>query len=235
MTSTTPVHGSALAEVWPLSPLQEGLLFHAEYGGQGPDLYTIQRTDLLSGPIDSGRLRASWRALLNRHSALRASFHRRKSGRTVQLIPREVALRWREADLSDTDLTEEEALAEVRRLAAEERAERFDLAKAPLLRLLLVRLSPERHWTVMTSHHILLDGWSMPVMLTELAAIYAADGDASELGPAPTFRDHLAWLSRQDKDSASEAWREELADADGPTLVAPAARTTRPYCPSGMG
>ncbi|MGW6789409.1 amino acid adenylation domain-containing protein [Streptomyces chartreusis] len=223
MTSTTPVHGSALAEVWPLSPLQEGLLFHAEYGGQGPDLYTIQRTDLLSGPIDADRLRASWRALLNRHSALRASFHRRKSGRTVQLIPREVALRWREADLSDTDLTEEEALAEVRRLAAEERAERFDLAKAPLLRLLLVRLSPERHWTVMTSHHILLDGWSMPVMLTELAAIYAADGDASGLGPAPTFRDHLAWLSRQDKDSASVAWREELADVDGPTLVAPAA------------
>ncbi|MFG1664159.1 amino acid adenylation domain-containing protein [Streptomyces sp. Y7] len=222
MTSTTPVHGSALAEVWPLSPLQEGLLFHAEYGGQGPDLYTIQRTDLLSGHVDAARLRASWRALLNRHAALRASFHRRKSGRTVQLIPREVALRWREADLSDTDLTEEEALAEVRRLAAEERAERFDLAKAPLLRLLLVRLTAERHWTVMTSHHILLDGWSMPVMLTELAAVYAAGGDASVLGPAPTFRDHLAWLSRQDKESAGEAWRVELADADGPTLVAPA-------------
>ncbi|GAA4072031.1 amino acid adenylation domain-containing protein [Streptomyces shaanxiensis] len=231
MTSTPPVHGSALAEVWPLSPLQEGLLFHAEYGGQGPDLYTIQRTDLLNGPIDAGRLRASWRALLHRHSALRASFHRRKSGRTVQLIPREVALRWREVDLSDPDLTEAEALAEVRRLAAEERAERFDLAKAPLLRLLLVRLSPERHWTVMTSHHILLDGWSMPVMLTELAAVYAAGGDASGLGPAPSFRDHLAWLSRQDKAAAREAWRTELADADGPTLVAPADPDRAPVLP----
>ncbi|MFF3750433.1 amino acid adenylation domain-containing protein [Streptomyces sp. NPDC002018] len=231
MTSTTPVHGSALAEVWPLSPLQEGLLFHAEYGGQGPDLYTLQRTDLLEGPIDAGRLRASWRALLDRHPALRASFHRRKSGRTVQLIPREVALLWREVDLSDTDLTEEETLAEVRRLAAEERARRFDLAKAPLLRLLLVRRTPGRHWTVMTSHHILLDGWSMPVMLTELAAVYAAGGDASGLGPAPTFRDHLAWLSRQDKDAARAAWRAELADVDGPTLVAPADPERAPVLP----
>ncbi|WP_344609993.1 condensation domain-containing protein, partial [Streptomyces glaucus] len=231
MTSTPPVHGSALAEVWPLSPLQEGLLFHAEYGEQGPDLYTIQRTDLLSGPLDAGRLRASWRALLNRHPALRAGFHRRKSGRTVQLIPREAAPRWREVDLPDTGLTEEEALAEVRRLAAEERAERFDLARAPLLRLLLVRLTPERHWTVMTSHHILLDGWSMPVMLTELAAIYAAGGDASGLGPAPSFRDHLAWLARQDKEAARTAWRAELADTDGPTLVAPAGPDRAPVLP----
>ncbi|MFJ6394076.1 condensation domain-containing protein, partial [Streptomyces sp. NPDC091972] len=231
MTSTTPAHGSALAEVWPLSPLQEGLLFHTEYGGQGPDLYTLQRTDLLSGPIDAGRLRSSWRALLDRHPALRAGFHRRKSGRSVQLIPREVPLRWREVDLSGTGLTEEEALAEVRRLAAQERAERFDLGKAPLLRLLLVRLSPERHWTVMTSHHILLDGWSMPVMLTELAAIYAAGGDASGLGPAPSFRDHLAWLARQDKETAREAWRTELADVDGPTLVAPADPDRAPVLP----
>ncbi|MEO3972428.1 amino acid adenylation domain-containing protein [Streptomyces sp. CAU 1734] len=222
MTSTTPVDGSALAEVWPLSPLQEGLLFHAEYGGQGPDLYTLQRTDLLEGSIDAGRLRTSWQALLNRHPALRASFHRRKSGGTVQLIPREAALLWREVDLSDADLTEEETLAEVRRLAAEERAQRFDLAKAPLLRLLLVRRSAERHWAVMTSHHILLDGWSMPVMLSELATVYAAGGDASGLGPAPSFRDHLAWLARQDKEAARAAWRAELTDADGPTLVAPA-------------
>ncbi|MFE2042881.1 amino acid adenylation domain-containing protein, partial [Streptomyces sp. NPDC059477] len=233
MTSTTPVHGSALAEVWPLSPLQEGLLFHAQYGGRasGPDLYTIQRTDLLHGAVDAGRLRAAWRTLLERHSALRASFHRRKSGRTVQLIPREVALRWREIDISDGGLSEDEALGEVRRLAAEERAERFDLAKAPLLRLLLVRYAPDRHWTVMTSHHILLDGWSMPVMLTELAALYAAGGDPAGLGPAPTFRDHLAWLARQDQEAARAAWHAELADADGPTLVAPADPDRPPVLP----
>ncbi|MEU9331659.1 amino acid adenylation domain-containing protein [Streptomyces sp. NPDC048290] len=240
MTSTTPVHGSALAEAWPLSPLQEGLLFHAQYDGQGPshgpgpgpDLYTLQRTDALHGPVDAGRLRAAWRTLLARHPALRASFHRRASGATVQLIPREVALRWREVDLSADGTTEEEALAEVRRLAAEERAERFDLTKAPLLRLLLVRHAPDRHWTVLTSHHILLDGWSMPVLLTELAALYAADGDPAVLPPAPSFRDHLGWLARQDQDAARAAWRAELGDGDGPTLVAPADPDRAPVLPA---
>ncbi|WP_407562710.1 amino acid adenylation domain-containing protein [Streptomyces sp. 184] len=207
-------------EVWPLSPLQEGLLFHAGYDDTGPDLYTVQFVLSLDGPLDPARLRTSWEALLARHGALRASFHRRASGEAVQLIAREVRLPWREADLSDA--TGPDAAARLEKLAAEERAERLNPAAPPLLRLLLVRLGARRHRLVMTTHHILMDGWSMPVLLGELSAAYEAGGDASGLRRTAPYRDYLAWLGRQDKDAAREAWRAELAGADEPTLVAPA-------------
>ncbi|MEU5951964.1 amino acid adenylation domain-containing protein [Streptomyces sp. NPDC047525] len=207
--------GSALAEVWPLSPLQEGLLFHADFNGQGPDVYTVQNILAVEGSLDAARFRASWEALLTRHAALRASFQRRKTGEAVQLITREVVLPWSEADVSD--LTEAEAAAETERLAARERADRIDPAAAPLMRLLLIRTGERRHRLVMTSHHILMDGWSAPLLLNELAEIYAAGGDASALTPATSYRDYLAWLSRQDKEAARAAWKAELAGAEEPT------------------
>ncbi|MEO3845934.1 amino acid adenylation domain-containing protein [Streptomyces sp. B22F1] len=207
-------------EVWPLSPLQEGLLFHAGYDGTGPDLYTVQFVLGLDGPLDAARLRASWETLLARHGALRASFHRRASGEAVQLIAREVRLPWREADLSGA--TGPDAAARLEKLAAEERAQRLNPATPPLLRLVLVRLGEERHRLVMTTHHILMDGWSMPVLLGELSAVYEAGGDASALKRTASYRDYLAWLGRQDKDAAREAWRAELAGVDEPTLVVPA-------------
>ncbi|MEV0320303.1 amino acid adenylation domain-containing protein [Streptomyces sp. NPDC050658] len=221
-----PSQGSSLAEVWPLSPLQEGLLFHADFNGQGPDIYTVQTLLAVGGPMDVVRFRASWDALLTRHAALRASFQRRKSGEAVQLITREVALPWREADVSD--LPEAEATAELDRLARDERATRIDPATAPLLRLLLIRIDDHHHRLVVTSHHILMDGWSAPLLLKELSALYAAggdadtnaDADASALEPVTSYREYLAWLGRQDKEAARAAWRTELAGADEPTHVA---------------
>ncbi|SDP63266.1 AMP-binding enzyme, partial [Streptomyces sp. cf386] len=215
------VQGSALAEVWPLSPLQEGLLFHADFdGGDRPDTYTVQSVLSVEGPLDAARLRTAWQVLLARHPALRASFHRRASGEAVQLIMREVTLPWTEADLSDR--TETAAHTELDRLVRAERARRIDPAVAPLLRLLLVRLGAREHRLVLTSHHILLDGWSLPVLLDELTTIYEADGDTSSLAPVTSYRAYLAWLARQDKEAARTAWRTELAGAEEPTLVATA-------------
>ncbi|WP_306338930.1 condensation domain-containing protein, partial [Streptomyces sp. KL118A] len=110
MKSSTAAHGSALAEVWPLSPLQEGLLFHADFDDRGPDVYAVQFLLDVAGPLDADRLRASWETLLDRHAALRASFHRRKSGEAVQLITRNVTLPWREVDLAaltEPDMTDQ--------------------------------------------------------------------------------------------------------------------------------
>ncbi|MEC4016310.1 non-ribosomal peptide synthetase [Streptomyces sp. H27-D2] len=219
MKSSTPVKGSALAEVWPLSPLQEGMLFHAAYDDQGPDVYAMQCVLAVNGPLDADRFRASWKVLLGRHAALRASFQQRKSGEAVQLITRDVVLPWREVDVSGQD--EPDMLAQVGKLADQEREHRLDPAAAPLLRLLLVRLGERRHRLVLTTHHILMDGWSMPVLLDELSAVYAAGGDVRVLPPVASYREYLAWLSRQDKDAARAAWRAELAGVAEPTLVAP--------------
>ncbi|MEV6514136.1 amino acid adenylation domain-containing protein [Streptomyces sp. NPDC051642] len=218
---STPAKGSALAEVWPLSPLQQGMLFHSSYDDEGPDVYGLQCVLGVDGPLDIELFRACWEALIERHAVLRASFQRRRSGEAVQLISRSVVLPWRDVDLSDLD--EDEALTRFEGLAREEREERMNPASPPLLRLVLARLGGGRHRLVVTTHHILLDGWSMPVLLDELEAVYTAGGDIRVLPPVTSYRDYLSWLGRQDREAARAAWRAELAGAEEPTLVAPQA------------
>jgi len=222
---------SQVQDVWPLSPLQEGLLFHAAYDGQGPDIYTIQSVQALSGPLDVPRLQASWQALFDRHSALRASFPQLLGGEPVQVIARQVTVPWEAADVSGHGTGAE---TQAQRLAEAERGRRFDLAQPPLLRLLLIKLAPGLHRLVITSHHILMDGWSLPVLIKEMAVIYAAGGDAQALPATASYRDYLAWLGGQDKDAALAAWQHELAGLDGPTLVQPAGPAAAPVVPELM-
>ncbi|MCZ9337050.1 condensation domain-containing protein, partial [Streptomyces sp. TRM76130] len=101
--------------------------------------------------------------------------------------------------------------------------ERFDLTVPPLLRVLLIRLGTELHRMVVTTHHVVVDGWSLPVLFDELSAAYAADGAArAALPPATSYREYLAWLGRQDKEAARAMWRDELAGTEGPSRVAAA-------------
>ncbi|MCQ8195327.1 amino acid adenylation domain-containing protein [Streptomyces rugosispiralis] len=211
---------SALVGVWPLSPLQEGLLFHAVYDEEGIDVYVEQMIIGLEGKLDSAVLRASWQALLDRHESLRAGFQRRASGAPVQLIMRRVTLPWREEDLSGLDA--DAARVESERLGIGERERRFDLAVPPLLKVLLVKVGPDEYRMMVTLHHILLDGWSLPVLMRELWTCYEAGGSAHGLPPVTPYRDYLAWLARQNKEEAMAAWRKTLTGADEPTLVAPA-------------
>ncbi|GLZ12887.1 hypothetical protein Acsp04_31220 [Actinomadura sp. NBRC 104425] len=211
-------------DVWPLTPLQEGLQFHALYDQDAPDVYQVQNFFDLRGRLDAAVLKAAWEALLDRHASLRACFRQpARLDAPVQIIPDRVALPWRERDLSH--LSEADAEAEADRLAAQEAARRIDLTRPPLLRLLLLRLAPERHLLVMTSHHLLMDGWSLFVLRRELAQIYAAGGDAGGLPPAAPFADYLAWLAQRDKNAARAAWRAELAGVDEPTLLVPSGPT----------
>ncbi|RSN30129.1 non-ribosomal peptide synthetase [Amycolatopsis sp. WAC 04169] len=211
---------SSVEDVWPLSPLQEGMLFHTALDKDGPDTYTVQTVYGIDGPLDAGRLKASWQALVDRHAALRACFRYVSGAQMVQVIARDAEIPWRETDLSG--LAADAVEAEVDRLAAAEVAERLSVATAPLMKLHLIRLGEESHRLVHTLHHVLTDGWSMPIIHRELAEIYAAGGDASGLSPTVSYRDYLAWLGRQDKEAAKAAWRNELAGLDTPTLVVPA-------------
>ncbi|WAP59563.1 non-ribosomal peptide synthase/polyketide synthase [Streptomyces sp. S465] len=214
-------------DVWPLSPLQEGLLFHAVYDERGTDVYVEQLVLDLAGNVAPATMRTSWQALLDRHDSLRAGF-RQLAGmaQPVQVIARGVALPWREEDLSGLDA--EVAWAESERLGVEERERRFDLAVPPLLKVLLVKVGSERYRMMVTLHHILLDGWSLPVLMRELWTCYEAGGSARGLPPVTPYRDYLAWLARQDNEAARDAWRQELAGADEPTLVAPGERSAAP-------
>ncbi|MFE9450309.1 amino acid adenylation domain-containing protein [Streptomyces sp. NPDC006739] len=215
--------GSGIADILPLSPLQEGLLFHALYDDErSPDLYATQQILELAGPVDPAAVRAAGQALLDRHPNLRACFRRRDAGQPLQIVPTDVELPWSEADLSA--LGETERARRWERLLDEERARRFDLARPPLLRYLLVKWATDRSRLIVTNHHILLDGWSKQLLVREFAALYAGEHPTA-LPPAPAYRDYLAWLGRQDRTAAEAAWRDALSEA----------AETAPLAPGGAG
>ncbi|MBL3668916.1 amino acid adenylation domain-containing protein, partial [Streptomyces sp. M2CJ-2] len=208
-----------LADVLPLSPLQQGLLFHAVYDEQAADVYTVQFAFEIEGALDAGALRAAADAVLRRHANLRACFVHADLDQPVQVIPRAVELPWADVDLSGLP-GEAEREAELARWLAEDRARRFDLARPPLMRFTLITMGPDRYRFVITNHHILLDGWSMPLVLDELFRLYGNGGNESVLPRVTPYRDHLAWLSRQDRAAAEATWREALAGVEEPTLLA---------------
>ncbi|MEU5103150.1 MULTISPECIES: non-ribosomal peptide synthase/polyketide synthase [unclassified Streptomyces] len=209
-----------VADVLPLSPLQEGLLFHALYADTGPDVYTMHMRLDLEGPLDGPALRAAARAVLERHPNLRARFRHRAAGDAVQIIPRQAELAWEETDLSG--LAEPERGAELDRLTERARHHRFDPGRPPLLRFWLIRVEDERHRLLVLKHHILLDGWSVPIFLRDLITLYHHRGDPAALPPAVPYRNYLTWLAAQDPAAAEDAWRRALAGLTEPTLLAPA-------------
>ncbi|GAB7051364.1 non-ribosomal peptide synthetase [Catenuloplanes indicus] len=200
---------SAITDVLPLSPLQEGLLFLSGYADSGPDPYTVQLVLDLRGPLGAGRLRQAANALLDRHPHLRAAFWTEDVDRPVALVPDRVDVPWTETDLSGPS-HRTGILERAEAIAAAERARRLDLTRPPLFRFHLLRLGPDRHRLLVTSHHLLLDGWSTAPLIRELLTLYRAPGTLPE--PA-RYRDYLAWLAARDRPAAVGAWRADLAGA----------------------
>ncbi|MEU1126900.1 amino acid adenylation domain-containing protein [Streptomyces sp. NPDC005899] len=209
-----------LTDVWPLTPMQSGMLFASLLDDTGPDTYHVQTLYHLSGDVDAAALRAAATALLGRHPALRVAFVRAGTDELVQIVVDGLVLPWRELDLGGLPEAEQEAA--FGRFLAEDRTDRFDLAVPPLLRTALVRFGVDRAVLVLSVHHALLDGWSEQVIGQELLRLCATGGDA----PAPAadgFRAFLRWLSRQDAEASARAWAAELEGVGTPTLMAPAA------------
>ncbi|MFE4520049.1 condensation domain-containing protein, partial [Kitasatospora sp. NPDC056783] len=207
-----------LADVLPLSSLQEGFVFHALLADDDVDVYATQVHFDLHGPLDPPRLRLSAERLLARHPGLRAGFRQAGLSRPLQAVHREVALPWRQDDLSGHP----EPTAEAERLALADRTEPFDFTRPPLLRLRVARLGDDLHRVILTGHHILWDGWSVPVLLDELFTAYRHGGSTDALPEPAPLRDYLAWVAGQDAEAARTAWSASVGDAR-PTLVDPEA------------
>ncbi|MFI6955256.1 amino acid adenylation domain-containing protein [Nocardia sp. NPDC050408] len=214
-----------LVEVLPLSPLQTGLLFLMEMLAESVDPYVIQVAVELSGEFELDRLRRAAQAALDRHANLRSAFAFGANGKPVQLIAEGVRVPWRVvAEVPDADLPD--------LLAADQRTG-FDSALAPLLRFTVYRTASGRTHLVLTAHHILLDGWSMPLLMKDLLILYATRSDTALLPAARPYRDYLAWLSRQDREVTLRAWETALTKL-APTLLAPV--LVRPTAPAdGFG
>ncbi|NPV23383.1 non-ribosomal peptide synthetase [Bradyrhizobium aeschynomenes] len=210
-------------DIYPLSPMQQGLLFHALRDGKN-DAYVNQLAVELRGVAPS-QLRAAWSAASTQHAALRTGFAwQHLSEAAQQIVYRRLDLPiveedWRgrtvnSAAGSDLDA----ALAEA---GQRERVLGFDVTRPPLQRLRLIRLDDDRLWLIWTHHHIVLDGWSSARLLAD---VLQRAGGSEPAVPQGRYRDYIAWLRTQDRGAAVEFWRQTLSDASEPTLLADALR-----------
>ncbi|WP_153065090.1 non-ribosomal peptide synthetase, partial [Mycobacterium avium] len=206
-----------IADILPLTPLQQGLLFHASFAQDpGDDVYAVQLGITVTGALDSHRLHDAVHTVVNRHPNLAARFCP-QYGEPVQVIPADPVMAWRYIQLGPEDVDPEQKVEE---LCAAERAAVSDLANRPAFRAALIRTADNRHRFVLTNHHIVMDGWSLPILLREILAIYYGD----QLPAPATYRSYLTWLAGQDRSAAQAAWRQVLDGFDTPTLVGPAGR-----------
>ncbi|MFZ2174496.1 MAG: amino acid adenylation domain-containing protein [Rhodococcus sp. (in: high G+C Gram-positive bacteria)] len=206
-------------DVWPLAPLQSGMFFHSVLAEDSVDVYTAQVVLALEGTVDTARLRSAAEALIGRHANLRTAFVQDASGTAVQVVVDHVELPWVELDLSG--LGESERQEELNRLLSEHRSARFDMAQPPLMRFLLIRMGPGAYRFSISNHHILLDGWSMPLLMKDLLVLYVTRGDTSHLPRVRGYRDFLSWVAERDADASRTAWAHAMAGLEGPTVLSP--------------
>ncbi|CAD5274525.1 MULTISPECIES: non-ribosomal peptide synthetase [Halomonadaceae] len=201
-----PVAADQLADIYPLSPLQQGMLFHSLYDDQG--VAYLNQLQVEISHLDVERFRRAWQNVLVRHEILRSGFLE-PAGTPLQWVARTVELPWFEADWRErADLS-----AALEKLADEQRAP-FDLTAPPLMRLALVKIADTRHCFIWTRHHLLLDGWSTSQLMGEVLRCYAGETLPPTEG---RYRDYIEWLQRRDADASEAYWRDQLQHLDAPT------------------
>ncbi|MEO0425389.1 MAG: condensation domain-containing protein, partial [Pseudomonadota bacterium] len=222
MTTNAP----DVEDIYELTPAQAGMLFHT-LGSPGTGTYVQQLWWTLEGELDTTELTQAWERVASRHGVLRTSFHWEGLERPYQMVHRRVRTPVIDEDLSALGSAEQAArLADV---LTNDRRKGFDLTRAPAVRLHRYRLGEQRQRIMLTYHHILLDGWSVPVVSRELLLEVAAarEGKALTLPPSVPFSTHVRRVMAADQAAATAHWRERLADVTTPSYAGVMARTAR--------
>ncbi|MFM0736457.1 amino acid adenylation domain-containing protein [Paraburkholderia xenovorans] len=224
--SGLPASRTRIEDLYPLSPMQRGILFEVQYA---PDeARYLNQFALTLDDLDVARFEAAWQASLQRHPVLRTAICATTGAVDADGV--DIALQWVDRaarmpieryDLSASAAPE----AELAQLAKQHRETPFDLSRAPLMRAALVRLPDRRYRFLWTRHHLLLDGWSSARVLAEVVARYRDPGSAAWSTAVPRYRDYIGWLTAQ-RASLDEAgrtfWRTRVNAPDAPTLLAAA-------------
>ncbi|MFL6125110.1 condensation domain-containing protein, partial [Actinophytocola sp.] len=203
-----------IEDVYPLSPLQSGMLFHV-LGAADPADYLVQKAYVIAGVLDVDAFVAAWQGVVDRHAALRTTF-------AWEGLPQPVQVVWRHrpVELERLDWTGVDPAAVPGRVQARLRRDLragFDLAAECPSRLTLIRTRHE-HYLLWNTHHVVLDAWSVATVLDEVLAGYAAarTGTVAALPAVAPFRDHIAWVAGRDRESDAAFWRAELAGLSAP-------------------
>ncbi|MBF3361133.1 non-ribosomal peptide synthetase, partial [Pseudomonas aeruginosa] len=212
------VPAGEIEDVYPLTPMQEGLLLHTLLE-PGTGIYYMQDRYRIDSPLDPERFAAAWQAVVARHEALRASFVWNAGETMLQVIHKPGRTRIEFLDWSE--LPEDGHEERLQALHKREREAGFDLLEQPPFHLRLIRLGEARYWFMMSNHHILIDAWCRGLLMNDFFEIYGAlgEGRPANLPTPPRYRDYIAWLQHQDLEQSRRWWSESLRGFERPTLV----------------
>ena len=196
-------HDSNIESIYPLSPMQQGMLFHTLLEPNSGVSFN-QWTYVLTGSLQKAAWSRAWQKVVERHQPLRTLFVWEGQSKPLQVVRRQVALPYQELDWSG--LSTKDQTVKLEEFLRIDRKRGFDLGQAPLMRLTLIRLSESRYQFIWSYHHILMDGWSRYLVLKEALAAYEAisQGRDCELEPPRPYRTYINWLHGQDLSKAED-------------------------------
>lgn len=200
-----------IEDIYPLSPMQQGILFHSILNPD-LDIYITQICLTLEGDINSNNIKQAWQEIINRHQVCRAAFRWEKKDKTFQVIYKQVELPWVEKDWQRY-ASEEQENNKLQEYLIVDKKQGFDLKRSPLMRLSLIKLNKTTYKLIWTLHHLILDGWSLSLILKEFFKIY---NGLSCQTPIP-YGQYIAWLHNQDLEAAAIYWKNKLQGFTDPT------------------
>jgi hypothetical protein len=192
--------------IYPLSPYQASLLAGG-LRGRNPAAYCGQLLCSLQGPLDSEVFERAWRLIIDQHPILRTTFAWEHLEKPVQLVQRQMDFSLLEHDWRGLLPEQQQELLEA--LAEAEREGGFHASKAPLMRLCLCRLADDDHYLLWTYDLLVLDNWSLPLLLEKAVSVYEGQlkGENAQVEPGRLYQDYLAWLKQQDLTQAEAFWK----------------------------
>jgi amino acid adenylation domain-containing protein/non-ribosomal peptide synthase protein (TIGR01720 family) len=208
-----------IADIYPLSPIQQGMLFHSLLEPSA-GTYLTQFVCELTGDLNQEAFCAAWRHVVNTQSSLKACFEAEiVSDEPVQVIADSVDPHFQYGDWSDAAGVKRKN--KLREFLEQDRERGIDLKAAPLMRFALFKAGPASHTFIWSSHHLLMDGWSLPIILKDVFAAYeqVRCGLPMRTRPEHPYKDYINWLRARDLSDAEAFWRHLLAGFASPVSL----------------
>ncbi|MGA9379611.1 MAG: condensation domain-containing protein, partial [Phormidium sp.] len=205
-----------IEDIYPLSPMQQGMLFESLYA---PDtgVYCEQITFTLTGNLNVEAFEQAWQQVVAHHATFRTAFVWESVAQPMQVVLRQVEVKlnihnWRELSAPEQQQRLEEFLNS-------QRQQGFSFSQVPLMGLDLIQKDENTYQFVWSFHHILLDGWSFPLVLQEALNCYQAIAQGKRFDDqiSQSYRHYIAWIEKQDREQAKSFWQEKLRGFSAPT------------------